>query len=199
MSRFGCLLFVVVAWIASLGWAFELPPVNYDEAQVPAYTLPDPLVCEDGTVVRDAATWFQKRRPELLRLFQIHVYGKSPGRPAELSFRMKSRDDNALDGKAVKACSLFAVQCDGREIVTIEGLAADGRLHPLQEAFWNEHALQCGYCTPGMIMAARQLLERTPRPTEAEIRHGLEGNLCRCTGYQHIVNAVKAAAAAIGG
>jgi len=105
----------------------------------------------------------------------------------------------ALDGKAVKACSLFAVQCDGREIVTIEGLAADGRLHPLQEAFWNEHALQCGYCTPGMIMAARQLLERTPRPTEAEIRHGLEGNLCRCTGYQHIVNAVKAAAAAIGG
>ena len=105
----------------------------------------------------------------------------------------------ALDGKAVKACSLFAVQCVGREIVTIEGLAADGRLHPLQEAFWNEHALQCGYCTPGMIMAARQLLERTPRPTEAEIRHGLEGNLCRCTGYQHIVNAVKAAAAAIGG
>jgi hypothetical protein len=102
MSRFGCLLFVVVAWIASLGWAFELPPVNYDEAQVPAYTLPDPLVCEDGTVVRDAATWFQKRRPELLRLFQIHVYGKSPGRPADLSFRMKSRDDNALDGKAVR-------------------------------------------------------------------------------------------------
>jgi carbon-monoxide dehydrogenase small subunit len=105
----------------------------------------------------------------------------------------------ALDGKAVKACSVFAVQCDGREIVTIEGLAADGRLHPLQEAFWNEHALQCGYCTPGMIMAARQLLERNPRPTEAEIRHGLEGNLCRCTGYQHIINAVKAAAAGIGG
>lgn len=104
----------------------------------------------------------------------------------------------ALDGKAVKSCSLFAVQCDGREILTIEGLAADGRLHPLQEAFWNEHALQCGYCTPGMIMAAKQLLERNPRPTEAEIRHGLEGNLCRCTGYQHIVNAVKAAAG-IGG
>jgi carbon-monoxide dehydrogenase small subunit len=103
-----------------------------------------------------------------------------------------------LDGKAVKSCSLFAVQCDGREILTIEGLAADGRLHPLQEAFWNEHALQCGYCTPGMILAAKQLLERNPRPTEAEIRHGLEGNLCRCTGYQHIINAVKAAAG-IGG
>lgn len=104
----------------------------------------------------------------------------------------------ALDGKAVKSCSLFAVQCDGREVVTIEGLATDGRLHPLQEAFWNEHALQCGYCTPGMIMAAKQLLERNPRPTETEIRHGLEGNLCRCTGYQHIINAVKAAAG-IGG
>lgn len=104
----------------------------------------------------------------------------------------------ALDGMAVKSCSLFAVQCDGREILTIEGLATDGRLHPLQEAFWNEHALQCGYCTPGMIMAARQLLERNPRPTETEIRHGLEGNLCRCTGYQHIINAVKAAAG-IGG
>ena len=105
----------------------------------------------------------------------------------------------ALDGKAVKACSVFAVQCDGRDIVTVEGLASNGRLHPLQEAFWNEHALQCGFCTPGMIMAAKQLLERNPAPTEAEIRHGLDGNLCRCTGYQHIVNAVKAAAAGIGG
>jgi carbon-monoxide dehydrogenase small subunit len=105
----------------------------------------------------------------------------------------------ALDGKAVKACSVFAVQCDGRDIVTVEGLASNGRLHPLQEAFWNEHALQCGFCTPGMIMAAKQLLERNPVPTEAEIRHGLDGNLCRCTGYQHIVNAVKAAAAGIGG
>ncbi len=104
----------------------------------------------------------------------------------------------AVDGKAVKSCSLFAVQCDGREILTIEGLAGDGRLHPIQDAFWNEHALQCGYCTPGMILTAKQLLDRNPRPTEAEIRHGLEGNLCRCTGYQHIVNAVKAAAG-IGG
>ncbi len=104
-----------------------------------------------------------------------------------------------VDGKAVKACTMFAVQADGRDILTIEGLATDGRYDPVQEAFWNEHALQCGFCTPGMILAAKQLLERNPRPTEEEIRHGLEGNLCRCTGYQHIVNAVKAAAARMGG
>ena len=104
----------------------------------------------------------------------------------------------AVDGKAVKSCAMFAVQADGREILTIEGLAADGDLHPVQEAFWNEHALQCGFCTPGMIMTSRQILERNPSPTDAEIRHGLEGNLCRCTGYQHIVNAVKSAAKAGG-
>ena len=101
----------------------------------------------------------------------------------------------ALDGKAVKSCTMFAVQADGREVLTIEGLASDGTLHPVQEAFWNEHALQCGFCTPGMIMASRQLLERNPSPSDEEIRHGLDGNLCRCTGYQHIVNAVRTAAA----
>ncbi len=105
----------------------------------------------------------------------------------------------AIDGKAVKSCTMFAVQADGRDVVTIEGLAANGSLHPVQQAFWDEHGLQCGFCTPGMIMASRQLLERNPHPTEAEIRHGLEGNLCRCTGYQHIVEAVKTAAANIGG
>ncbi|MCW5978998.1 MAG: (2Fe-2S)-binding protein [Bryobacteraceae bacterium] len=103
-----------------------------------------------------------------------------------------------LDGKAVKACSMFAVQADGREVLTVEGLAANGTLHPVQEAFWNEHALQCGYCTPGMIMAAKQLLARNPNPTDSEVRRGLEGNLCRCTGYQHIVNAVRAAASGMG-
>lgn len=103
-----------------------------------------------------------------------------------------------LDGAAVKACSLFAVQADGRNVVTVEGLAKDGNLHPIQEAFWNEHGLQCGFCTPGMIMTAKQFLHRNPQPSDDEIRHGLEGNLCRCTGYQHIVNAVKAAAAKIG-
>jgi aerobic carbon-monoxide dehydrogenase small subunit len=101
-----------------------------------------------------------------------------------------------LDGKAVKSCTMFAVQADGREVLTIEGLAApDGKLDPIQEAFWNEHGLQCGFCTPGMILTTKQLLEDHPNPSDHDIRHGLEGNLCRCTGYQHIVNAVKAAAA----
>ena len=103
-----------------------------------------------------------------------------------------------LDGKAVKSCTMVAVQADGRALTTIEGLAAAGTLDPLQEAFWNEHGLQCGFCTPGMIMTAKQLLADNPNPTDQEIRHGLEGNLCRCTGYQHIVNAVKSAAKAGG-
>jgi len=103
-----------------------------------------------------------------------------------------------LDDKAIKSCTMFAVQADGRELLTIEGLAQDGKLHPLQEAFWNEHGLQCGFCTPGMILTARQLLADNPDPTEHEIRRGLDGNLCRCTGYQHIVNAVQAAAKAGG-
>ncbi len=99
-----------------------------------------------------------------------------------------------LDGKAVKSCTMFAVQADGRHLTTIEGLASNGKLDAMQEAFWNEHALQCGFCTPGMILSAKQLLADNPHPTDAEIRHGLEGNLCRCTGYQHIVNAVRTAA-----
>ncbi|HXB75006.1 MAG TPA: (2Fe-2S)-binding protein [Candidatus Acidoferrales bacterium] len=101
-----------------------------------------------------------------------------------------------LDGKAVKSCTMFAVQADGRQAITIEGLAQNGKLDPLQEAFWNEHGLQCGFCTPGMIITARQLLTDNPHPTDQEIRHGLDGNLCRCTGYQHIVNAVRTAAKA---
>lgn len=99
-----------------------------------------------------------------------------------------------LNGQAVKSCTLFAVQADGAEVVTIEGLAQDDKLHPLQETFWEEHGLQCGFCTPGMIIAGHQLLCRNSQPTEEEIRHGLEGNLCRCTGYQHIVKAVQSAA-----
>ena len=100
-----------------------------------------------------------------------------------------------LDGHAVKSCTVLAVQADGSEITTIEGLAQGGELHPLQEAFWEHHALQCGFCTPGMIMAGVELLGTNgDRLTEAEIRRGLEGNLCRCTGYQHIVEAVHAAA-----
>lgn len=100
-----------------------------------------------------------------------------------------------VNGNAVKSCTMLAIQADGAKITTIEGLASDGKLHRLQEAFWNEHGLQCGFCTPGMIMASKQILERHPNPTDEEIRHGLAGNVCRCTGYQHIVNALKAAAA----
>jgi carbon-monoxide dehydrogenase small subunit len=103
-----------------------------------------------------------------------------------------------LNGDAVKSCTVLAAQADGGEVTTIEGLAANGKLHALQDGFWEEHGLQCGYCTPGMIMAASQILERNPNPTDEEIRHGLEGNLCRCTGYQHIVNAVKHAAKKLG-
>jgi carbon-monoxide dehydrogenase small subunit len=99
-----------------------------------------------------------------------------------------------VDGHAMKSCSMFAVQADGARVTTIEGLSTNGSLHPVQRAFWEEHALQCGFCTPGMIMAACDLLTRHPSPDEQQIRHGLEGNLCRCTGYQHIVNAVQSAA-----
>lgn len=103
-----------------------------------------------------------------------------------------------LDGKAVKSCTVLAVQAEGAHITTVEGLAKDGELHPVQQAFWDEHGLQCGFCTPGMMLAAVDLLQRNPNPTDEEIRHALEGNLCRCTGYQHIVNAVKAAARLMG-
>ena len=108
-----------------------------------------------------------------------------------------------LDGRAVKSCTRLAVQADGSHVVTIEGLAADARaagiagengLHPIQDAFWECHGLQCGFCTPGMILAAKDLLDRSPDPSEDEVRHALDGNLCRCTGYQHIVDAVRRAA-----
>jgi carbon-monoxide dehydrogenase small subunit len=101
-----------------------------------------------------------------------------------------------LDGQSVKSCTVLAVQADGAELTTIEGLAANGGLHPMQAAFQAHHGLQCGYCTPGMIMAAVGLLNENPSPSEREIRHGLEGNLCRCTGYQNIVKAVSAVAGA---
>ena len=103
-----------------------------------------------------------------------------------------------VDGRSVKSCTLFAVQADGSAITTIEGLARDGELHPMQEGFWEEHGLQCGFCTPGMILSAVNLLADTPRPTEREIREGIAGNFCRCTGYQHIVNAIQHAAGKMG-
>src|SRR5947199_119755 len=103
-----------------------------------------------------------------------------------------------LDNAAVKSCTVLAVQADGADLLTIEGLAQGEKLHPLQEAFWECHGLQCGYCTPGMILCAHQLLLRNPQPAEDEIRHALDGNLCRCTGYQHIVDAVQQAAKRMG-
>ncbi|MCE2465730.1 MAG: (2Fe-2S)-binding protein [Dehalococcoidia bacterium] len=99
-----------------------------------------------------------------------------------------------LNGRAVKCCTMFAVQANGADITTIEGMASDGELHPIQQGFWDEHGLQCGFCTPGMIMLAQQFLERNPNPTEQEIRRGLAGNLCRCTGYHNIVKAIQNAA-----
>jgi carbon-monoxide dehydrogenase small subunit len=104
-----------------------------------------------------------------------------------------------VDGKTVKSCTMLAAQAEGSTIMTIEGLAHDGQLHPIQEGFWERHGLQCGFCTPGMIMAAVGLLESNPSPTETEIRHGIEGNLCRCTGYHNIVKAIEYAAAKMRG
>jgi carbon-monoxide dehydrogenase small subunit len=105
-----------------------------------------------------------------------------------------------VDGIAVKSCTCLTAQADGAEVTTIEGLApSPGTLHPVQDAFWAKHGLQCGFCTPGMVFAAFELLRHTPNPTDEQIRHGLEGNLCRCTGYQNIVRAVRAAAEAMGG
>ena len=104
-----------------------------------------------------------------------------------------------LDGVAVRSCTCLAVQADGSAVTTIEGLATDGGLHPLQEAFWNKHGLQCGFCTPGMILRAQRLLKENPSPSEAEIRAGISGSLCRCTGYQNIVKAIQYAAARING
>ncbi len=104
-----------------------------------------------------------------------------------------------VNGRAVKSCSLFAVQADGAEVLTIEGLASDGELHPLQRSFSENHGLQCGFCTPGLIMTSYELLERNPKPTEAEVREGISGNMCRCTGYVNVVKAVLATAGAKGG
>ena len=104
-----------------------------------------------------------------------------------------------LDGATAKACTVLTAQASGSSIKTIEGLSNGAELHPLQEAFWNKHGLQCGFCTPGMILAAEELLRNNPSPTREEIRHGLEGNICRCTGYQNIVRAIEEAAGAMGG
>jgi len=129
--------------------------------------------------------------PRLLLVYYLREQAGRTGTPVGCDTSNCGACTVLLNGRSVKSCSVLAVQADGAEITTIQGLADDsGELHPLQQAFHEEHALQCGYCTPGMIMAAVDLLKENPQPTEEEVRDGLEGNLCRCTGYQNIVRAV---------
>jgi carbon-monoxide dehydrogenase small subunit len=132
--------------------------------------------------------------PRLLLVHYLREYAGRTGTPIGCDTSNCGACTVLLNGKSVKSCSVLAVQADGAEVTTIQGLAENGKLHPLQQAFHTEHALQCGYCTPGMIMAATDLLRENPDPTEEEVRDGLEGNLCRCTGYQNIVRAVLKAA-----
>ena len=143
-------------------------------------------------------SYFQDVEPRLLLIHFLRDVAGLTGTHMGCETSLCGACTVELNGKAIKSCTMFAVQANGAEIVTVEGLATNGKLDPVQEAFWNEHGLQCGFCTPGMIMASKQILDRNPSPSEDQIRHGLEGNVCRCTGYQHIVNAVKAAAAGAG-
>jgi carbon-monoxide dehydrogenase small subunit len=147
------------------------------------------------TVTVDGVSYSDDVEPRLLLVHYLReVLGKT-GTPVGCDTSNCGTCTVLMDGRSVKSCAVLAVQADGADVTTIEGLA-DGELHPVQRAFHTEHALQCGYCTPGMIMAATDLLRDNPRPTEAEIREGLEGNLCRCTGYENIVRAVRRAAEA---
>ncbi len=145
------------------------------------------------TVTVDGVKYVDQVEPRLLLVHDLReVIGKT-GTPVGCDTSNCGACTVLMDGASVKSCSVLAVQADGSDVTTIEGLAG-GELHPMQRAFHEEHALQCGYCTPGMIMAATDLLRDNPHPTEEEIRDGLEGNLCRCTGYENIVRAVKRAA-----
>ena len=134
--------------------------------------------------------------PRFLLVHFIRVVGELTGTKIGCDTSQCGACTVLIDGVSAKSCTTLAVQADGAEVTTIEGLADGDRLHPLQESFWNKHGLQCGFCTPGMILAAHELLRTNASPGEAEIRHGLEGNLCRCTGYQNIVRAVQDAAGA---
>ena len=147
----------------------------------------------DIAVTVDGVKYEDHVEPRLLLVHYLReVVGKT-GTPVGCDTSNCGACTVLMDGQSVKSCAVLAVQADGAEITTIEGLG-EGGLHPLQQAFHEKHGLQCGYCTPGMIMSASALLARNPHPTEAEVRHGLEGNLCRCTGYHNIVRAVLAAA-----
>jgi aerobic carbon-monoxide dehydrogenase small subunit len=146
-------------------------------------------------VTVDGVTYVDDVEPRLLLVHYLReVVGKT-GTPIGCDTSNCGACTVSMNGLSVKSCSVLAVQADEAEITTIEGLASGGELHPLQQAFHQEHALQCGYCTPGMIMAAADLLRDNPHPTDEQIRDGLEGNLCRCTGYENIVRAVRRAAA----
>jgi aerobic carbon-monoxide dehydrogenase small subunit len=147
------------------------------------------------TVTVDGVSYADDVEPRLLLVHYLREMLGKTGTPVGCDTSNCGACTVLLDGKSVKSCAVLAVQADGADITTIEGLA-DGELHPVQRAFHAEHALQCGYCTPGMIMAAADLLQDNPNPTDAEIREGLEGNLCRCTGYENIVRAVRRAAQA---
>jgi carbon-monoxide dehydrogenase small subunit len=148
------------------------------------------------TVTVNGAERRAEVEPRLLLIHFLRDYLQLTGAHIGCETSMCGACTVHVDGLAVKSCSMFAVQADGRNVLTVEGLAKGEQLDPLQEAFWNQHGLQCGFCTPGMLMTCKQFLERNADPSEQDIRHAIEGNLCRCTGYQHIVNAVKAAAKA---
>ena len=147
------------------------------------------------TVKVDGVDYVDQVEPRLLLVHYLREVAGKTGTPIGCDTSNCGACTVLMDGVSVKSCSVLAVQADGAEIITIQGLA-DGELHPLQRAFHEVHALQCGYCTPGMIIAAADLLRENPHPSEQEIREGLEGNLCRCTGYENIVRAVKRAAEA---
>ncbi|QKW39205.1 (2Fe-2S)-binding protein [Actinomadura sp. NAK00032] len=142
----------------------------------------------------DGTTYEDDVEPRLLLVHYLRERLGKVGTPVGCDTSNCGACTVLMDGMSVKSCSVLAVQADGRDVTTVEGLGVDGGTHPMQRAFHEEHALQCGYCTPGMIMASLDLLRENPDPSEAEVREGLEGNLCRCTGYQNIVKAVRRAA-----
>lgn len=146
------------------------------------------------TTVVNGQTYESDVEPRMLLVYYLREVLRLTGTHIGCETSLCGACTVMLNGSAVKSCTVLAVQADGAEITTIEGLAQHGDLDPVQEGFWEEHGLQCGFCTPGMIMASYQLLQRNTHPSDNDIRHALEGNLCRCTGYQHIVNAVQHAA-----
>jgi carbon-monoxide dehydrogenase small subunit len=146
------------------------------------------------TIKINGVSFQQEVEPRMLLAHFIRDHCKLTGTHIGCETSLCGACTILMDGKAVKSCTVLAIQADGAEVTTVEGLAHEGKLHPVQVGFWECHGLQCGYCTPGMIMASVQLLQTNPQPTRAEIAHALEGNLCRCTGYSHILDAVEHAA-----